>query len=55
MKEYVLGFAFNRERTKIVLILKNRPDWQKGKYNGIGGKIEPSDETADRCDGPGVL
>ena len=36
--KYVLGFAFNRNN--VALILKNRPVWQKGKYNGIGGHIE---------------
>ncbi len=49
MKEYVLGFAFNKDKTQVVLILKNRPDWQKGKFNGIGGKIEPSDENIHRA------
>lgn len=40
MKRYVLGFAFNSDYTEVALIKKNRPDWQKGKYNGIGGKVE---------------
>lgn len=39
-KEYVLGFAFNAITSHIVLIHKIRPDWQSGKINGIGGKIE---------------
>lgn len=42
-KEYVLGFAFSKDREEIVLIEKQKPDWQKGKLNGIGGKIEQSD------------
>ena len=42
---YVLGFAFNEEETHIALIRKNKPEWQKGKLNGIGGKIE-SEEIA---------
>jgi 8-oxo-dGTP diphosphatase len=37
---YVLGFAFSRDGSHVVLIQKDRPEWQKGKYNGIGGKIE---------------
>lgn len=45
MKEYVLGFAFDEGKKAVVLILKDRPDWQKGKYNGIGGKVELSDES----------
>lgn len=36
--KYVLGFAFNRN--SVALIRKNRPAWQKGLYNGIGGHIE---------------
>lgn len=43
--EYVCGFLFAHERTFVALIEKQRPDWQKGKFNGIGGKIEPG-ETA---------
>lgn len=43
MKEYVLGFAFSRNKEKVVLINKLRPDWQKGSLNGVGGKVEPED------------
>lgn len=39
---YVLGFMFNEEKEKVLLIRKNRPDFQKEKLNGIGGKIENS-------------
>ena len=40
MVNYVVGFAFNEEKTRVVLIEKQRPDWQKGKLNGIGGKVK---------------
>lgn len=40
MQDYVLGLAFNADRSKMVLIRKNRPTWQAGKLNGVGGKIE---------------
>lgn len=40
MKRYCCGFLFNDEMTKVALILKNRPTWQAGYYNGIGGLIE---------------
>lgn len=40
IEEYVLGFCFNREKNRVVLMEKNRPDWQKGKLNGVGGKKE---------------
>lgn len=42
---YVVGFVFSQDRTKVLLIRKNRPEWQAGRLNGIGGKIE-SNETA---------
>lgn len=44
-KKYVVGFAFNPEKSKVLLIQKNRPAWQAGKFNGIGGKIESFDES----------
>jgi len=40
MTAYCLGFAFYRSRRKVVLIRKTKPDWQRGKLNGVGGKIE---------------
>jgi len=45
MKKYVVGFLFNNDMTKIVLIHKNRPEWQVGKLNGIGGKIEENESS----------
>lgn len=43
-KEYVLGFAFSRARDIVLLIEKQKPYWQKGKINGIGGKVEPNEK-----------
>lgn len=40
---YVCGFLFDETRKKVVLIEKNRPAWQKGRYNGVGGKFESPD------------
>ncbi len=40
MKRYVVGFAFNPDMTEVVLIKKNKPEAQKGIWNGVGGKIE---------------
>lgn len=44
---YVLGFAISGTE-KVLLIRKNRPQWQKGKLNGVGGKVEgqESDQEA---------
>lgn len=44
MKNYVVGFMFNN-RGCVALIRKNRPEWQAGMLNGVGGHIEPY-ETA---------
>jgi len=38
--EYSTGFAFSFDRRTVVLIRKNRPQWQAGLLNGVGGKIE---------------
>lgn len=45
MKKYVLGFAFDSESDPkyLVLIEKQKPNWQKGKLNGVGGKVELDD------------
>lgn len=42
--EYVAGFLFDDHRQRVLLIEKQRPEWQKGLFNGVGGKIE-ADET----------
>ena len=44
MTEYVAGFMFSEDYNQVALIIKNRPEWQKGKANGIGGRVE-SGET----------
>lgn len=43
MKRYVLGFMFDPDREKVLLVEKTSPPWQAGKYNGIGGSIEPNE------------
>jgi 8-oxo-dGTP diphosphatase len=43
--EYVAGFLFDKALAKVALIRKNKPAWQAGLLNGIGGKIEEDDET----------
>ena len=40
MTKYVVGFMFSPDKQFVALIRKNRPEWQAGKLNGIGGKIE---------------
>jgi 8-oxo-dGTP diphosphatase len=43
--EYVLGFAFGERkgRPAVLLVQKSSPAWQAGKYNGVGGRIEPGE------------
>lgn len=43
MNKYVAGFLFSIDSEKVALISKLRPEWQVGKLNGIGGKIEKSE------------
>jgi 8-oxo-dGTP diphosphatase len=49
MRHYVCGFLFTPEigdlgKQSVALIKKNRPKWQAGLYNGIGGKVEDGEE-----------
>lgn len=38
---YVLGFMFDeKDHNRVALIEKEKPAWQAGKLNGIGGHIE---------------
>lgn len=48
MTRYALGFLFHDSFQEVLLIRKNKPDWQAGKLNGIGGHID-HDETATDC------
>ena len=41
--EYVLGFMFDESLEHFVALRKNKPEWQKGKLNGVGGKVEATD------------
>jgi len=45
MKKYVAGLMFSIDGLSVALIVKNKPDWQKGLLNGIGGKIEEYDSV----------
>lgn len=56
-RRYVVGFIFSLDRQSVLLIRKNRPQWQLGKLNGIGGEIEKGEtphaamtrECAEEC------
>lgn len=38
--KYTLGFMFDPAARTVVLIRKNKPAWQRGLLNGVGGKVE---------------
>lgn len=45
--QYVLGFLFDPSKKDVVLIKKLKPEWQKGKLNGVGGKIEENESPLE--------
>ncbi len=42
MTRYVLGFLM--DRGFVVLVRKERPSWQKGRLNGVGGHLEEGED-----------
>src|SRR3989344_4202499 len=44
---YTVGFIFNLNLKKVLLIHKLNPSWQKNKLNGIGGKFEKGEKSLD--------
>lgn len=45
MKRFTLGFVFTTDLDQVLLIHKTHPEWQAGKVNGLGGKIEESEDS----------
>lgn len=45
---FTVGFIFDASLERVLLVHKEKPDWQKGFLNGIGGKYE-ANETAAAC------
>lgn len=43
MKSYCVTFLWDFIGKHVALIQKNRPEWQAGKLNGIGGQIETNE------------
>lgn len=48
MQEYTVGFCFDDDATTVALMIKTKPAWQVGKFNGVGGKCERF-ETPHDC------
>jgi len=47
MIRYTLGFIFNESLSKVLLMHKLTPAWQKGMVNGLGGKFEANESCYD--------
>lgn len=47
MKNTTLGFLFDDQGEYVLLIRKNRPEFQVGKYNGIGGLCGANESAFD--------
>ena len=43
-KNYVMGLIYD-DIGRVLLIKKNRPKHQVGKWNGVGGKIEEGENS----------
>lgn len=43
MQKYVLIHARQQNTDKVLLVHKNRPAWQKGRLNLVGGKVEKNE------------
>ena len=45
--DMVLGFMFSPDFEEVVVIKKQRPWWQKGNFNGVGGKVEEGETPTE--------
>ncbi len=43
MNKYFVGFMFDDNMVSVCMIMKNRPAWQNGFLNGIGGRINENE------------
>ena len=46
-KTYVMGLLIDTETNRVALIRKNRPAWQAGRLNAVGGKVEAGEWPID--------
>jgi 8-oxo-dGTP diphosphatase len=47
VNRYVVGYLINSHTNEVCLIKKNRPPWQKGRLNGVGGHIEAGESPQE--------
>lgn len=43
IKRYCIAFVFTNDYEKVLLVKKEKPEWQKGLWNGVGGKLKPNE------------
>lgn len=47
IKNYVAGFMFSKDERNVLVIEKQTPEWQRGLFNAIGGKLEAGETSLD--------
>lgn len=47
MERWSIGFLFRDNNSEVCLIEKNRPAWQRGRLNGVGGHIEGGESPVE--------
>ena len=45
--QFTLGITFSADGQHVYLMRKDHPNFQAGKLNGVGGKLEPGETFAD--------
>jgi 8-oxo-dGTP diphosphatase len=48
MEKMVAGFLFSYDKKYVMLVQKKKPEWQKGKFNAIGGHVNDR-ETPEKA------
>jgi len=46
MTKYAVGFCFDFGWQNVLLIHKQRPEWQRGKLNGLGGHVREGESPS---------
>lgn len=47
IRHYTLGIIIDDLTDEVLLVRKSRPEWQAGKYNFPGGKVEDDENVKD--------
>lgn len=46
-KRYCVGLAFTKGFNYVTLVRKTHPEWQAGRWNGVGGKLEAGESPLE--------